>query len=65
MISIFAQIRCVERELGLRRQVYARFVAQGRMSKETADKETDEMEAVLATLKSLAPPNPGLFSEVS
>jgi hypothetical protein len=63
MISIQAQIACVERELRMRRNTYGRLVVVGTMKQETADKEIAAMEAVLLTLKSLAPAEQTLFDE--
>jgi hypothetical protein len=52
--TIRDQIRCVEREIALRRRVYPRWVAEERMSQVVADAEVATMEAVLATLKRVA-----------
>ncbi|MEM9286711.1 MAG: hypothetical protein AAGA36_00085 [Pseudomonadota bacterium] len=38
---------CIERELGMRRSVYPRWVDNGRMTKKKADNEIRIMEAVL------------------
>lgn len=54
-IAIADQIRCVERELKMRRRAYPRWVTQGRMSQDMADAEIAAMEAVLATLQGLVP----------
>jgi hypothetical protein len=53
-ISLADQIACVEREIDFRHRVYGRRVAEGKMPKELADREITRMQAVLATLKSLA-----------
>jgi membrane carboxypeptidase/penicillin-binding protein PbpC len=53
MIPLARQIACVERELKMRRRVYARWVQDGRMPQAKADSEMAEMEAVLATLQAL------------
>lgn len=45
------QIRCVERELRLRRSAYGRWVASGKMKQAEADREIAAMEAVLDTLR--------------
>jgi hypothetical protein len=50
-IGIAEQIRCVERELALRRNVYRRRVFHGTMPASAAEREIAAMEAVLATLK--------------
>ena len=47
------QIRCVGREIGLRRNVYPKFLASGRITQEKADHEIAAMEAVYETLKRL------------
>ena len=54
-VALADQIRCVGRELGLRRNVYPKWVASGRMNQADADREIAAMEAVLATLKRLEP----------
>lgn len=45
------QIACVERELRFRRRVYARRVADRKMSQTQAEREIALMEAVLASLQ--------------
>lgn len=50
-VSIARQIEAVERECRMRRQVYPRRVADGRMTQRQAETETAVMEAVLATLR--------------
>ena len=50
------QITCVERELGMRRRVYPRWVATGRMTQADADREIATMSAVLDTLRSINQP---------
>lgn len=47
------QIGAVERECKLRRQVYPRRVADGKMTAALAEKQTALMDAVLETLKAL------------
>jgi len=54
VISLTDQIRCVSRELALRRRVYPRFVGSGRMKPEEAEREIERMQAVLHTLQELA-----------
>jgi hypothetical protein len=51
--SIKAQIAEVEREVEMRRDVYKRQVAAGRMRESVAEYRTQCMEAVLLTLKGL------------
>ena len=50
MIPIADQIRCVEREIAMRRNVYARRVAGATMRRDVADREIHAMESVLASL---------------
>lgn len=52
-IDLAAQIKCVEREIGMRERVYPRWVASKKMSQQKADAEIAAMNAVLATLKRL------------
>lgn len=47
------QLQCVERELAMRRRVYANWVTKGRMKQSKADFEIHTMEAVAKTLKDL------------
>lgn len=50
-VSLKDQIKCVIRELGMRREVYPRRVTIGKMTGAFAAKEICRMEAVLATLQ--------------
>jgi hypothetical protein len=52
-ISIDRQIAAVRNEISLRRHVYPRWVAGGRMTQEEADRRIAEMEAVRETLERL------------
>ena len=54
MPNLSEQIKCVGRELYLRRNVYRKWVKDGRMTRQVADREIETMEAVLATLQKLA-----------
>lgn len=55
------QIKCVEREIGMRRKAYPRWIANGTMTEEKAHREITTMEAVLETLRRLnAQHNPEL-----
>lgn len=58
-ITLDQQIACVRREIGMRRSVFGRRVADGRTAKEKADHEITAMEAVLATLEHLQKTQPG------
>jgi len=57
-ISLEQQIKCVGREIGLRRNVYPKFLMSGRITQEKADYEIAAMEAVLATLQGLRTEQP-------
>lgn len=52
-VNIEEQIASVEREIGMRRQVYPRRVADNRMTQAHADLEIRRMEAVLKTLRAV------------
>lgn len=52
-VPIARQVECVERELRMRRDVYARRVADGKMKQRKADDEIEAMAAVLATLQEI------------
>ena len=53
MISLDDQIKAVGRELGMRRNVYPKFIKSGRMTEEKAMQEIHAMEAVYETLKAV------------
>ena len=53
-MNISDQIKCVERELNMRRRVYPSWVERERMTQQKADYEISAMEAVLSTLKDVA-----------
>ncbi len=58
--DITAMIACVRRELAMRQRVYPAWVSKGRMSQAEADRETNTMMAILATLeRKESPPSPG------
>jgi hypothetical protein len=50
-VSLEEQLACVDREISMRERVYARWVAEKRMTQKTADKEIEGMRAVRETLK--------------
>lgn len=52
-VPLTDQIECVLRELGYRERVYARRVAEGKMTQKLADQELERMRAVLGTLQGL------------
>lgn len=45
--TLAEKLECVERELRMRKQVYARAVAKGNMPKDQADRETELMAAIV------------------
>lgn len=47
------QHACVQREIAMRKRVYPRWVASGKMTKPKADHEIATMEAVLATIEAV------------
>ena len=47
-------IRCAERELAVRESAYPRWVAEKRVSQETADIEISAMRSIVSTLKWLS-----------
>ena len=53
-VSLQNQIREVEREIALRKQVYPSWVARKKMRQGEADEHLARMQAVLATLEWLA-----------
>lgn len=48
------QLRCVTRELSMRKYVYPRLVTEGKMSQRKADEEIAAMSAVVDTLRERA-----------
>ena len=61
-LDIYEQIKCVERELAMRRRLYPRWVMAEKIGAHEADHELRCMEAVLKTLEGLAAPP--LFEDV-
>lgn len=47
------QIRCVERELAMRKSAYPRWIARGKILAAVAEREIAVMEQVLRTLRAL------------
>ena len=45
------QIKCLARELAMRRNVYPKWVASGRMKQEESDAEIDAMDGALRSLE--------------
>lgn len=52
-VSIEDQIKCVKRELALRKNAYVKFVARGSMKQSEADTEWERMLSVLRTLEAV------------
>lgn len=53
-IRLADQIRCADREVAMRKNVYPTRVSAGRMPQEEADRETEGMEAIARTLRWLS-----------
>lgn len=52
-VSLEEQIRCVMREIAMRKSAYPRFIEKRQLTQTKADNEIAAMEAVLATLQSI------------
>lgn len=50
-VSMLDQIKCVRREISMRERVYPRWIEQGKLKQEVADRELAHMRAVLDTLE--------------
>ena len=48
MISSAEKLACLEREIAMRRRVYPKWIASGKLKQEKADREIAVMEAVAA-----------------
>jgi hypothetical protein len=55
-VTLVQQIKCVEREIGMRQRVYPRWIEAKRMTQKKADEEIAAMQAVLETLRSIEQP---------
>lgn len=55
MSTLNEQIACVKREIGMRENVYPRWIAAKKMSQEKADRELATMRDVLSQLEQLRP----------
>lgn len=55
--SLEEQIAETEREVKMRREVYGRRVAEGKMTASRADRQIKMMEAIAATLRGLKDPS--------
>lgn len=58
LLTIADQLASAKRELAMRRRFYPRWVQADKMSSTTASHEIACMEAIIATLEGLAPPEP-------
>ncbi len=54
LISFREKAECAEREVKQRRRVYPRFVGDGRMTQQFADRQIEVMEAIAADYRSKA-----------
>jgi hypothetical protein len=54
-VPLHVQIEAARREAQIRRKVYPGWVERGRMKQVDADREIAAMEAIVETLKGLAP----------
>lgn len=54
MKTIEEQIKCVKREIAMRKRVYPKWVKYNRMKQEEADHEITCMESVLKTMEGLS-----------
>lgn len=52
-IDLAAQIKCIEREIEMRKRAYPRFVEARKMTQSRADYEIEAMRAVLESLQRL------------
>lgn len=52
-LTVADQIKCVEREIAMRKRVYPRWVETGKMKLDQSEYQIAAMEAVLATLKGM------------
>lgn len=55
-VSMTAQIKCVEREIAMRKRTYPSLVRKGKMTQKQADDELAAMIAVLNTLNEKSEP---------
>lgn len=53
MTSLHDQIKCVQREIEMREDIYPRMVKWGKMDPQKADEELKAMKSVLSTLKEI------------
>lgn len=50
-VTTAQKIRCLEREIAMRKRVYPRWVSDGKMKQATADEEIRVMEAIREDLR--------------
>lgn len=53
-VPLAAQIAEIERELAMRAHAYPRFIANGRLKQDAADKQIAALRAALRTLRGIA-----------
>lgn len=63
MEKIIEQIKCIEREIGMRERVYPKWVESKKMSQQKADEEIKTMREVLKTLNLVKDLYFGLYEE--
>jgi hypothetical protein len=61
MITDEDKLKCLEREIGMRKSVYPRWVYAGKMTQDQADREIACMEAIADDYRRLV--RPGLFDQ--
>lgn len=59
MADLESQIKCVAREIAMRKRVYPKWVATNRMAKDEADREIATMQSVLDMLIEMRPKDAG------
>jgi hypothetical protein len=50
-VSLEDQIKCIQREIGMRERVYPNLIGAGKMRHDKAEQEIAHMRAVLTTLE--------------
>lgn len=65
VITLTDMIRCAERELAMRRNVYPRWIEKGRMKESTANHELAAMERIIETLTALREVRAGINQAVA
>lgn len=55
-VSLEDQVRCLKREIAMRKNVYPKWIATGRLKQEDADREIAALTAALHTIMNLLEP---------